>query len=213
MESDIKRAIILDFYGLPGSGKTTKAHEIAERYRSQGMRVSEPSYEYDHRMGRYERKIKKTMAAVKVLVRCPKCFCRLVWIARRNGYGLRNGILNQVINISTKLEAVKKYGRNCDYIVFDEGLAQAAVSLSVNSSLSSKKNLRLILNELDGEFKIMLQKTELDIAEALSRIEQRGTADTRIEKLRSGEEKGQWMMEYKRAVDAIDKNEFDGSSV
>ena len=38
----------IEFYGLPGSGKSTLSHIVAERLRSEGYAVEEPSYDIDH---------------------------------------------------------------------------------------------------------------------------------------------------------------------
>ncbi len=197
MESDIKKTVILDFFGVPGSGKTTKSHEIANSYRRNGKTVIEPSYYLDHGVPPIIRKIKKYSMLFSIPSEKRR---RIKEIVAANGYDGSNGKLNQIVNIASKLHAIRKYQYNTDYIIFDEGLAQAAISLSVNSGISADDNLRQIVSLIDNAPEIQLIDLRLSIVEALRRIELRNTGDTRVEVMSTEKEKETLMKHYEDAV-------------
>ena len=68
MEDHIS-AVVFDYYGIPGSGKTTFSHRLAEGYRADGKRVAEPSYDLDHKKNRIIRKLEKVLIAVYMIAR------------------------------------------------------------------------------------------------------------------------------------------------
>lgn len=111
--------------------------------------------------------------------------------------------MNQIVNIASKLFTIKKYNGKVDYIIFDEGLAQAAISLSVNSSISAEENLKRIVGLVDGCPEIKLIDTRIEIVEAMRRIEIRNSRETRIEVMKNEKEKETLMERYKVASEHI----------
>jgi thymidylate kinase len=210
MGSDLKKTIVLDFFGVPGSGKTTKSHEIAESYRRKKKTVVEPSYDLDHGKSSTMRKIIKLW----MLIQLPgKKRTSIKELVRKNGYNSSNGELNQIVNIASKIYAIKKYDGRVDYIIFDEGLAQAAISLSVNSEIPADNNLKQIINIIKTIPEVHLIDTRLSIVEALRRIEKRNSGDTRIEAMKTVQEKEKMMERYEEAVNQIDDMQpIDGIS-
>lgn len=204
MGVDLRETVVLDFFGVPGSGKTTKSHEIAESYRRKGKTVEEPSYDLDHGMSSAKRRLEKLRMLILLSGKRRKEVKELV---RKNGYDGSNGELNQVINIASKLYTIQKYKGKTDYIVFDEGLAQAAISLSVNSDIPADENLKQIITLIDNPPEIQFVDTQLSIVEALRRIEIRSSGDTRVEAMKTEQEKENLMKRYEAASEQVGKME------
>lgn len=200
MESDIKNTIVLDFFGIPGSGKSTESHEIAERYRREGKSVIEASYRLDHEFSA----VRRTTAKLLMLLSLPfEKRKRINALAKKNGYNRSNGKLNQAVNVASKLFAVKKYNGKTDYIIFDEGFAQAAISLSVNSKIPADENYREIRSLLDDPPEMRLIAARLSIDEALRRIARRNTRQSRVEAIQSAHGKRAMMKRYEAAAEQI----------
>ena len=200
MENNLKKTVILDYYGIPGSGKSTTSHALAEKYREEGKSVIEPSYDYDHHGSRITRKLRKISATIQFGMKSPGRFLSVYRLAKLNGYTRTSGLLNQTVNIATKIYAIEKYNGKFDYIVFDEGLVQAAISLSINSERFCGENLTdlyTLVSELE-HFNPMI--VVLDIEEALRRIEIRNSKDTRVEALNSQEHRYKLMEKYNNLV-------------
>lgn len=197
--------VVIDYYGIPGSGKTTYSHQLAEEYRANGKKVVEPSYNLDHKKSRIGRKITKLFMAMHITVWNFQRAKAVVALVKDNGYTKENGFFNQCVNILTKIYALKKHSNKCDYIIFDEGLAQSAISLSVCSGVNASENLRRLLQLVGSIGKINFQEIKVEPEKALKYIQQRNSRDTRIEQLDTDEEKRLLMQKYVQAAEQISK--------
>mgnify|MGYP001787824549 CR=1 FL=1 len=202
MGSDLKKTVVLDFFGVPGSGKTTKSHEIAESYRRKGKDVVEPSYNLDHNCSSMVRRIKKLWMMMVIPKWKKEAIKELV---RENEYDSANKALNHVVNIASKIYAIEKHNGKVDYLIFDEGVAQAAISLSVNSTIPANENLERVLSLISSLPEIHLVDTKLNIGEALRRVEKRNSGDTRIEAMKTEQEKEAMMRRYEEASSQIEE--------
>lgn len=202
MEHAVK-SVIFDYYGLPGAGKTTLSHQKAEEYRQKGLSVAEPSYGYDHSHGKLARKLAKVLHTFSYALRHPRRVRAVRRLVTDNGYAALGEQAKQTINIVIKLDAVERCTGKFSYILFDEGPAQAAVSLSVNSAVPASENLAKILALLPTcpDYQTVLVSAEPK--EALRRVEARASGDTRIERLPTREERLALMEKYKEACDSI----------
>ena len=198
MENNLKKTVVLDYYGIPGSGKSTTSHALAEKYREEGKSVIEPSYDYDHHGSCITRKLKKISATIQFGMKSPGRFLSVYRLVKLNGYTRTSGLLNQIVNIVTKVSAVEKYNGKVDYIIFDEGLTQAAISLSINSEYPSTGNFKSILDLIPDIPEIKLVQVTLDVHEALKRIELRNSKDTRVEKLEGYNSRILLLQKYER---------------
>ena len=68
----------VEFWGLPGSGKSYYSHKVADKLRKEGYKIKEPSWMLDHTYGKYHRAIKKF---------CMACFFTLCH--RREAKGIK----------------------------------------------------------------------------------------------------------------------------
>lgn len=174
---------IIDFIGIPGSGKSTVSHLLAIELRKQGYSVAEPNYDLVSGNMRRTKKILKTIAIVLGEPREFKLILNLVLSKCDNIVRM----IIHIINIAIKLHAVNN-SKNCEYIIFDQGIHQAAISLSmennsnnVNEILESIQNI--IRNNLTSVF------LSIDTGIALDRINKRDNGKSRVDKLKTDEEK------------------------
>lgn len=201
---EYKNTIIWDFFGIPGSGKSTASHKSSNEYKELGLKILEPSYELDHNKSKIARKIIKIKYTFFLMLKSPITFLKIYHLTKNNLYTLKNGQLNQIINIAVKIWIIYHYKGKYDYIVFDEGIAQAAISLSVNSHIKASTNLKELLKILSQRINIRFICIDCDLQEALKRIEKRNSRDTRIECLQSKDEKYDLILKYDNAVKEID---------
>ncbi len=85
MADDLNKPIIIDFFGLPGCGKSTVSHMLAEELRKQGKVVSEPSYDTDHKLSQVKRKTNKIISFSTYAVSHPVKTWKLYGTIRKAG--------------------------------------------------------------------------------------------------------------------------------
>lgn len=190
--------VIIDFFGLPGSGKSNRAHLLAEKLRNNGKWVTEPSYNMDHLNSCLSRKIKKFVAVVKYSLFDIKQSKQIIQLILANGY---NKPLSQYVNLAYKIMACKKALGKFDYIVFDEGINQSAVSLSVNSSIKANINFDCLKRII--ECKIISIFVNATVEDALKRMEVRGEKLSRVEQEVCIEKKHELIGKYKIACEEL----------
>lgn len=185
MGSDINcNTLFLEFYGLPGCGKSTISHLVAEELRKKGKQVKEPTYDSDHKLSENKRKCIKLLKLIRYTLLHPQKYKRLIKLVKSNGYtGLM--ALSQAVNIVPKLW---EYDHAMDdYVVFDEGLVQSSISL-VKDGDNSKYNEEMLFSLCAKRFfKKIYIKVSVDTA--LERMQERDKHDSRIEKITEEETK------------------------
>jgi len=178
MGTNINESIYLEFYGLPGCGKSTISHMAAEELRKNGNRVIEPTYDLDHRNSGINRKLKKIWRLVVFSVAHPKKSRKLRKLIKENEYSGAEA-LSQAANIASKLWAY--YNAAADFVIFDEGLSQSAISLAKNTKKCPYNEQKLY--ELIKERKILKYYIKVDTETAIKRMMSREKHDSRIEKM------------------------------
>lgn len=186
METNLKYPISLEFYGLPGCGKSTVSHKLADELRTDGWNVWEPSYDIDRKYIPIIRKIVKLWKLFGFAIKNYELYTNICSLVKKNGYKGKDAMSHR-INIALKVLSYlncKEY----DIIIWDEGVTQAAISLSFNSSCSILENERSI-NGLIGDIRCLKIYVYVDIQTAMNRMELRYTCDSRVEKMKTVEYK------------------------
>ena len=179
MGSDIKdNTVFLEFYGLPGSGKSTLSHLLAEELRKQGKKVIEPTYESDHLYSSSKRRLVKILQLMRYAAIHPKNYKKLIQLVKANGY-CGSEVISQAANIAPKLWEYEK--ADTDYVIFDEGITQSAISLCQGNRNSADNEAELYL--LCRKRMIRKFYIKVDKETALERMAYRGKHDSRIEKI------------------------------
>ncbi len=186
METDLRKTQIVEFYGIPGSGKSAVSHLAAEELRKLGYSVEEPTYTADHGYSGAGRKLHKAFLAAKYAVRHPGCFSRIRSLAVENGYS-GSELMSQLINILYKICFYDI--RKSDYIVFDEGLIQSSLSLAQNGAAGGSENYGKLLEIIGSDFEITRIFIDVEPETAIRRMAERGTADSRADRENDMEKK------------------------
>lgn len=199
MGFDIKEnTIFLEFYGLPGCGKSTVSHLVAEELRKQGKKVIEPTYDTDHRYSPSVRKGIKLLKFIRYVMLNPRKYKELSELITANEYG-GTDVLSQAANIAPKLWEYDH--AKADYIIFDEGLTQSAISLANNQSSSRENERKLYGLCKQRTVRKLYIKVSPEIA--LSRMAGRDKHDSRIEKIRDETEKVKAMREFEGLCESV----------
>lgn len=206
MGSDL--TVFLEFYGLPGCGKSTVSHLAAEELRKRGRTVLEPTYDTDHRYpGPIRKGIKLGELALFAAAR-PGAYRDLRRLVRKNGY-TGGEALAQSANIARKLRAYDR--ARADYVVFDEGLSQSAVSL-VRDGGSSAEN-EAALYGLCRKRRVLRFYIRVSPETALERMAARGSRDSRIERLSDPAEREKALRTFLRLCEELPAPGKDGAAV
>ena len=178
MEANLKEPLHIEFYGLPGCGKSTVSHTAAEQLRANGIKVYEFSFFYDHNLKPIARKFFKLFLTVCFCLSGPKAYRNLRRLVKENGYVDFWSSFKQIVNIAPKIMFYKK--RKKAVYLWDEGLVQSAISLTVNSGMDIKKTEESLFSIVEQrEIKKVYLKVDKEIA--LQRMNMRNSNDSRIE--------------------------------
>lgn len=178
-------SIHVEIFGLPGCGKSTVAHILAKKLIDCGYQVKEPSSSINSIIG-IRKQIIKGFNTVCFAIMHPKKLVAIYKYISDNRYkGVE--LIKQIINISIKVREYLAYEPRT-IIIWDEGIAQATLSLVVNnysvlSNLYEKKIMDLCNNNTKQVHVYI--KEELDVI--AERLKMRGTFFSRVEKIKEEE--------------------------
>lgn len=126
---DRSRGALVEFIGLPGSGKSTIAHALADLLRERGESVSEPTWRNDHATRRPLRALRKATLALAAAARDGAHARALVeWVASSR-QPTRGETLRLAINALYVAETTERCARSQGVHIFDQGLLQQLWSL------------------------------------------------------------------------------------
>ena len=197
MENNLK-GINIEFYGIPGCGKSVISHKLAQILKKEGFQVFEPTYNIVHEKSAFYRKIWKIFASLKLIFINYKSVTSIKSILRNNNLKFKNYV-SQVINILPK---VNIYLNQKSYInIWDEGLVQSSISLS--NAKSSKENFYNIKENLEN-IKIIAIYVNVDFNIAIDRMKNRKIHGSRIEKEDDYAKKIEMLNDFKLKCDSIE---------
>ena len=119
-------------------------------------------------------------------------------LIKDNGYK-GSKLISQAANIAPKLLTYEK--AKVDYVVFDEGLTQSAISLcsvNGNSVENEAKLFALCKKRYVRKFYI-----KVDLDTALERMDNRSQHDSRIEKIKDEKERRKAIVDFEKKCEAI----------
>lgn len=212
MENSQNKPLFVEFYGLPGCGKSTISHDVALSLRKKGKGVSEPSFDIDHIKNSTLRKVRKLVTTILWYVCHNGTFRRISEIVEDNNY---SGIskIEQISNIIQKVKEYRKR-RGCEVVMWDQGIVQAAISLSINGNKSSSENLKELYDIIPSGLHIMHILISIDSKTVIDRMAQRKSNDSRVEKLKDADEKEKMLQSFIDGISSIERifecEKFDG---
>lgn len=201
MENNLNKIIHIEFYGLPGCGKSTISHIIAQELRTRGYVVQEPSYDFDHNLRPLHRKIKKMAYTVFFGMHYPDIYKKVKKIVVLNGYVSFKSYMSQLVNILPKLGI---YKRNTGGIFFwDEGMIQSSISLAFQSGKDVNSIIRNFGIKKNNS---ILIKIDVNEKIAVERMNNRATNDSRVEKESNPIKKHEMLQKYQRCIEHINED-------
>ena len=186
---------------MPGCGKSTISHLVAEELRKQGKTVSEPTYDVDHKYSSEKRKVIKLIGLARYAFAFPGKYRKLIRLIKANGYS-GSDLISQAVNIAPKLWAYEK--AVADFVIFDEGLTQSAISLC-QGKINSVDNKASLYN-LSKKRKVQDIYIKVTINTALERIACRDNHDSRIEKIDDAGMRKHAIKAFEKECDLITTN-------
>lgn len=127
-------ALFVEFIGLPGSGKSTLSHRVAQSLRALGVPVTEPTYWLDHVAHRYVRQSMKALLALTTILTFPRlalyCFDGL----RRTRQRTWRDFLMTFLNFAYVSLTIKRLSKTPGVHFLDQGLLQAVWSIGYSSN-------------------------------------------------------------------------------
>ncbi len=173
----------LDFYGLPGCGKSTISHLLADKIRCEAN-VIEPSYHIDHGYSTVGRFIKKSLKAIGLFVFHPRLFVSIAKVIASCGYNcLNKDFYIHLLNIAYKIGVLNAPPKG--FVIFDQGLWQSVISLfyrkeDVSSMVSIFNRLNSLISERVQYVSVYIQ---VDVETAIERMDTRHAAISRVQLL------------------------------
>ena len=198
MANHIKQPIILDFFGLPGCGKSTVSHQLAEMLRKKGYKVYEPSYDTDHCLSSRKRKLSKMVCFLAYAVAHPIKTIELIHQICSAGNDAISAIgLAMIVVVRT--QEINKH--DSGIIILDQGVVQLAISICQKSfsTLNLSKTMEMVLSFILPQKNIHKIYIEVGVDTALKRSEQRGTTVSRMDREKDTIKKRKIMEYYANA--------------
>lgn len=199
-----KTPIIIDFLGIPGSGKTTLSHLAAEILREEGITVVEPTYCINNEMSILHRYLTKSWYSLKLTVFKPAWALYWLFIILQSRQKTLKDFLLMIINCFYILEIYRQYSLY-DYICFlDQGICQAILSLSFHSRTKFFIEKKLIiafdfLSTLD--FRVVHIEASVDTI--IQRLKKRRKKQSRLERLKNTAKPVQLIRDEKRKIECL----------
>ena len=193
--------IIIDFFGMPGSGKSTISHKISALLSERGFKVEEPTYASAHVQGNVMHKLNKVCLLMKFFVLHNKRFRSIMKLASDNGYSKLSS-LRQTANIILKIQAIEK--STADFLMFDEGLLQSAISLAVNKKNNPNSTADSLYDIVEiKRSDIIPIYVDQDIKTVLNRLELRATNHSRAEQIKDEDERKRLLEDISRLCKSL----------
>lgn len=194
--------VVFDFFGLPGCGKSVCSHEFAKLLVQEGFHVNELTYNMDHRHNIVARFLWKTLYALLFRIRFSKQAQAVNALLRNCLPPDKSSIINQQRrNLLYKLYLI--YTSKIQYIIMDEGIAQAAISITTGSEYSSLALYQKLFDYIPKDVIYCPVYLETDIRTSLSNMASRKSNDSRAEKISSVAEKEKFVKQFELKVECL----------
>jgi thymidylate kinase len=177
---------IIEFFGPPGSGKSTLSHLVADQLRTKGIPICEPSYELDHRKTILIRQKHKLLQAVRHMIYNPVYSFRAILLILRSGQKNRKDTVKLAINLLYISQYYRECIRDQTVFMFDQGFFQAISSILFSATYRSDLEDRVfsLIEDLLSECCYVLVHVQADQTTAIARMKQRDSKNSRLEKLK-----------------------------
>jgi len=141
--------MIIEFVGLPASGKSTIANHLIKRLRNFGFRVNHPTYDLKNQVSRTYRICRKMNYGISALVQSPILSAQQLKLIFDSNQQSRSDTVRNIYNWLYLAGLGRQYQSQTDVTVIDQGLIQALWSIDLSSRNQSVTRLKqLAVSEL-----------------------------------------------------------------
>lgn len=175
-----KKIFTVEFFGMPGVGKSILSCKVSERLISNGYSVDQYTYQLSHDKGKFRRIIHKLRHVLKELVFHP-CYSwssiRCIKITQQKTF---IDFLKVTFNWLFLSNVLRDTDRNQCIQFLDEGILQALWSVAFSGNEDSLKAMSSLFSMMP--LPRMLVVTEADLKTIKNRMNTRDLHDSRLEK-------------------------------
>jgi len=126
---DRSPGLLVEFIGLPGSGKSTIAHAVADLLRLRGTPVSEPTWRSDHASSPASRTLRKGALALAASARDPRLAREVLHRIAESEQPTPRETLKLAVNALYVAETAARCAQLPGIHIFDQGVLQQLWSL------------------------------------------------------------------------------------
>lgn len=181
MGNHLNKPVCIDFFGLPGCGKSSLSHLASQQFRCEGLDVKEVSYDMDHGNASLQRTWKKINATIRLFLCYPRLFWRVSKTLSTNCISLFGKLyFKHIINLSYKICALKGHH---EILLFDEGFCQAVLSISLNNDGIRNDCYDSLVSAIASDRRMISVYVKTEPDTALERIRLRNDGQSRFDNL------------------------------
>lgn len=173
--------MLIEFFGLPGAGKSTLSQLVSAQLRAQGIAVDEATYVVDHRCGRALRLAKKATSIVGYAATRPYNMFRelrqILATRQSASRDLSRSISNWMFVASI---AAKRRDRN-SLVLLDQGFAQAIWTIGFGARQPNWLDLFFANTDLDALMPDAIIRVNASQTVAAHRLAQREGGASRLD--------------------------------
>lgn len=200
MVSEANKPLVIDFFGPPGSGKTTISHLLGQKLSQQGYRVDESIYQVNSKISHAMRKVIKFGTASWYTIR-ERAFVR-DFFGSLDKKTFRNWheALTHWLNFCFALHFLTRKS-NHDIVIAEQGLAQGVVWLATHGN----NNAHELFEKLEKKVgtPIIYVRVQVSEEETLARLKQRNDGKSEVERARDALQKVALLKEMNHVCDKI----------
>ena len=176
-----RRSAVIEFIGLPGAGKSTLSHRVAEILQQRGWRVEQPTYSVNHEMRTWERLLLKLRLVLAEAIFHPARAVRSVNAILATRQASAADFMGVTVNWLFMSSLLRKSDRRTGVHIFDEGPLNALWSIGFSAGSAGTAG---ILGELARQRStpVVVALVEVDIAAVRERLDLRKDGRSRLER-------------------------------
>lgn len=165
--------MIIEFFGFPGSGKTTICNRFVKKLNKDDQKVIRGTF--DH-LGTLERVVCKLFFSFLCIFINPYFYLKNIFFFLKPRKGKRMGVAD-FLNVTYLYSRYFMYKKSKKIVVFDQGLIQAYWSIVVFVEDEKEYNYNLLFKHID-----VIVILEIDMEKNLERLFMREDKRSRIQK-------------------------------
>lgn len=178
---------IIDFYGAPGSGKTTVSRMVSKKLADEGYKVDEHIFQVNNEYHPVNRIFIKGLTAVGYTLKNFAFIKEIFSLAQLHTFSSRKIAVKQWVNVCFVMSSLARR-RNQDIIIAEQGLTQAVISLALNCT---PKDFSAMINKMEKHLSadIVYVHVRIGTAENLTRLKNRNEGNSEVELEADGKKK------------------------